>query len=592
VIVFGDRHRRRSPAEQIQLVRQGLQATALQPAGIARHAALVAALLSAGELAQGLADAAFERDRCDRLDATAAAAMRIAVGLGRAMWRSHRASYAGSDADARDLATAAADLTALARAALPEAITVRAAEGFQHYAVYPETYALAAAAVFTGDQAPLIVGIRTIGATLAAAVASAVAAPAVPLTVRPVGPPFERRLALGGEVARALAAARGRPVAVVDEGPGLSGSSFGGVLDALDAAGVPEADVRIFPSHDGDLGGAASPRARARWRRVVRAQVSFERAFLDGRPPDAPRLAAWVRDLTGRVDEPPEDLGAGGWRRHHWSDPSRWPPVIAMRERRKFLLRAGGQPFLARFNGLGEAGAAAAARAQVLGEAGFSPPVVGWRHGFLLTRWVEGARPLWPAAAAPSRGDLVVRLAAYLAFRADRFAADPSRGAAPAALLEMAALNAAEGGCRQAARRLERFASWLPALARAARPIAVDARLYAWEWLLLPDGRLWKTDAVDHCDAHDPIGCQDLAWDVAGAAIELDLDAGERTTLARALATRGHLVDAEPLAFYTAAYLAFQLALHATGAGMAADGAEAARLSAAADRYRRLLDAT
>jgi hypothetical protein len=291
-----------------------------------------------------------------------------------------------------------------------------------------------------------------------------------------------------------------------------------------------------------------------------------------------------VHDLTGRLDEPPEDVGAGGWRHHHWSDPHAWPPVIAMRERRKFLLRAGGRRFLARFAGLGEAGRDAAARAQLLGEAGFSPPVLGVRHGFLLTRWVDGAHPLWPARGALPRAGLIARVSAYLAFRGGRFATDASRGAAPAALLEMATLNAVEGGCPEAARRMERFAAWLPALARAARPIEVDARLHAWEWLLLPDGRLWKTDAADHCDGHDPIGCQDLAWDVAGAAIELELDAGEQAALARGLG-----IDPEPLAFYTAAYLAFQLGLHATGAAAAGDPGESARLSAATSRYRKLL---
>ncbi|HVT06767.1 MAG TPA: hypothetical protein VHO67_04900 [Polyangia bacterium] len=585
--MFGDRQRRRSPAEQIQILRAALDAIAACAPGIERHAALVSVLLSAGELVQGLADAAFDTQGCDRQDPASGAAMRVTVALGRAVWRSHGIGYAATPADLGDVAASLNEVERLAGAALEQAVTVRSAEGFQHYAVYPEAYALAAAAAFPGRAAPLVVGIRTIGATLAAAVAGAASDPGLPLTVRPIGHPFERRLSLGDDVAQVLAAARGRPVAVVDEGPGLSGSSFGAVLDALEAAGVPESDARIFPSHGGGLGAAATPRNEARWQRVRRLYVPFEEAFLNASP-EGPGLAAWLRDLTGPLDEPPEDVGAGGWRRLHWPEP-RWPPAIAMRERRKYLLRAGGQRFLARFAGLGEAGQAAAARAQALGEAGLSPPVLGIRHGFLLTRWVEGARPLWPARGGLPGAELIARVGAYLAFRADSFATDVGRGAAPDALLEMTVLNAAEGGCPDAARAIERFADWTPALARAARPIAVDARLHAWEWLLLPDGRLWKTDAADHCDAHDPIGCQDLAWDVAGAAIELELDAGERAALARALAARGHPVDPQPLQFYTAAYLAFQLALHATGAAAAGEPGEAARLATATDRYRRLL---
>ena len=60
------------------------------------------------------------------------------------------------------------------------------------------------------------------------------------VTVRPVGPPFERRLALGPRLARALTRHQGRGAAVVDEGPGLSGSSFAAVLDLLESSGWPE----------------------------------------------------------------------------------------------------------------------------------------------------------------------------------------------------------------------------------------------------------------------------------------------------------------------------------------------------------------
>jgi hypothetical protein len=582
VIVFGDRVRVRSAAAQMERMRAALARAATRPAGPECHAAVVALLLAAGELAQGVADAAFARDGCDGLDPAGAAAMQAAVTIARAVWWSHWSGYR----TAPPLEALATALDALDRLPLPASLTLRAAEGFQHYAVYPEAYALAAVEAFGDDAPPLVVGVRTIGATLAAAVSGALGG-GPPLTVRPIGPPFQRRLALGPDAAGALAAARGRKVAVVDEGPGLSGSSFGAVLDALDAAGVPEGDARVFPSHEGDVGGAAMPRTRARWRRVSRAHVGFEAAFLD---PRRPGLALWVRDLIGPLEAPPRDVGAGRWRAQLWPEPRGWPPVIATRERRKFLLRARGEEILARFAGLGEPGEAAAARADRLAAAGFSPALLGHRHGFAIGRWAAGARPLPAAAGAVPRARLVDRVAAYLAFRAEQFPADPTRGAPPAGLLQVARANLAEAGAAAALRRLDRFDPWVEALERAARPIEVDARLHAWEWLVLPDGRLWKTDAVDHCDGHDPIGCQDLAWDVAGAIVELDLDAGEAAALRRALAARGHAIEPEPLAFYQAMYLSFQLGLHAAGAANAADGAERARLAAAAGRYRRGLE--
>jgi hypothetical protein len=519
------------------------------------------------------------------MDTGPAAAMRLAVGLARVMWRSHAGRYTLPVS----LSSCRAGLEVLARHPLPDTISVRPAEGFHHYGVYPEAYAAAAASAFAARPLPVVIGVRTIGATLAAAVAGALPAPGgPPLTVRPVGPPSERRLAVGEDVTGWLASARGRAVAVVDEGPGLSGSSFAAVLDALAGAGVDERDVCAFPSHDGDVGGAASAGTRARWARLRRVHLPFEAVFL--RQGDD-RLEDWTRDLIGPHDAAPEDLSGGLWRRLMFRDPLDWPPVIAMRERRKFLLRARGLRHLARFVGLGGAGAAASARAGELGEAGFSPPPVGLRHGFLVTRWLGAARPLLSCRAWFPRGALLEHVAEYLAFRGGRFPADRARGAAPEALLEMAVVNACEGVGPAAARRLERFTPWLRDLARAARPVEVDARMHAWEWLVTDDGRLLKTDAVDHCDGHDPVGCQDLAWDVAGAIVELRLDPGETTTLRRALAERGYPIEPEPLSFYMSAYLAFQLGLYASGAQAAGDDEERERLGAAASRYRRWLEA-
>ena len=584
-MVFGDRARVRSPAALIESLRRDLERLDRTAPGVEHHTRAVSLLLGAGELAQGIADAGFARDGRDRLDMGPAAAMRLAVGLARVMWRSHAGRYTSPGS----LSSCRAALEELARQPLPDTVTVRAGEGFHHYGVYPETYAAAAAAAFAARPLPVVIGVRTIGATLAAAVAGALPARGgPPLTVRPVGPPSERRLAVGDDVTGWLAAARGRVVAVVDEGPGVSGSSFAAVLDALSEAGVDERDVWAFPSHDGDVGGGASPETRARWARVRRVHLPFETVFL--RPGDD-RLEDWTRDLIGTHDAPAEDLTGGLWRRLLFRDAQDWPPVIAARERRKFLLRARGGRFLARFVGLGGVGAAASARAGELGEAGFSPPPLGLRHGFLITAWLGAARALSSCRAWFPRGALVEHLAEYLAFRGGRFPADRSRGAAPEALLEMAVVNACEGLGPAAARRLERFTPWLRDLARAARPVEVDARLHAWEWLVTDDGRLLKTDAVDHCDGHDPVGCQDLAWDVAGAIVELRLDPGETTALRRALAERGYPIEPEPLSFYMSAYLAFQLGLCASGAESAGDEAERDRLREAAGRYRRWLGA-
>jgi hypothetical protein len=139
---------------------------------------------------------------------------------------------------------------------------------------------------------------------------------------------------------------------------------------------------------------------------------------------------------------------------------------------------------------------------------------------------------------------------------------------------------------------LDSFADWVDELARVARPVEVDGRMHAWEWLV-SDGGLLKTDAVDHCEGHDLVGPQDIAWDVAGAAIELDLAANETDAVRRAVESAGASVSREALAFHRACYLAFQLGYYRLAAAAhAADPGERTRLEAAAARYGQLLHRT
>src|SRR3954453_21950736 len=56
------------------------------------------------------------------------------------------------------------------------------------------------------------------------------------------------------------------------------------------------------------------------------------------------------------------------------------------------------------------------------------------------------------------------------------------------------------------------------------RHVLTDNRMHAWEWLVTPEGRILKADALDHHRGNDLVGPQDVAWDLAGAAVELELD--------------------------------------------------------------------
>lgn len=123
--------------------------------------------------------------------------------------------------------------------------------------------------------------------------------------------------------------------------------------------------------------------------------------------------------------------------------------------------------------------------------------------------------------------------------------------------------------------------------------IATDNRLHAWEWLEATDGRLLKTDAVDHCAAHDLIGYQDIAWDIAGAIAELDLSPGEQDRLVRQVESdSGVVVDDRLLALLLPCYLAFQLGSWSMAAdSLAGQPDDEARAAHQAASYRTRLAA-
>jgi hypothetical protein len=157
-------------------------------------------------------------------------------------------------------------------------------------------------------------------------------------------------------------------------------------------------------------------------------------------------------------------------------------------------------------------------------------------------------------------------------------------------LLEMARINAAEAlGAETGAaidERLARLSRSVP----AGPPVAVDGRLHAWEWVVTPEGGLLKTDAVDHAYGHDLVGCQDIAWDIAGARVELDLSDDETAWLARAVERLdGGETPPARLALHGALYAAFQLGLWTVGQDR--DPENARRIAAHTERYRRALRA-
>jgi hypothetical protein len=585
MLVFGDRTASEDPAVKLARLADDLRMLAALPPGIERHGRLVSLFIEASEAAQGIADAEFASVGCDAGSALQDAAMAVLMALARAVIRSWEGRFVGS------LQLPMGDIRRLLGLNLLSSVMVRRGEGYAFYALYPEAYAAAAQALDKARRTKVI-GVRSIGAGLSAVVAAATGAEA-PLTLRPTGHPFRREVVLSSELASCLLRDREAQFAVVDEGPGLSGSSLGAVADFLEERGLPAEQIHFFPSHSGDLGPQASPAHRRRWAHAKRHVVDFDSLVLRARDP-AHRLEHWVKELIGEPVAPLEDISGGVWRQHRFAHKGDWPPAHIQQERRKFLLRTVSGTWLLKFAGVGRHGERAFDRAKLLSAAGLTPQVAGHRHGFLVERWIEEARPFTLAGFA--RTALLQHVGHYLAFRSVHFPAPPDSGASLSQLLETARYNTRTALGEEGAKRIAPWAPRIGGLERGLWRIETDNRLHVWEWLIRPNGHLLKTDALDHHAAHDLVGCQDLAWDVAGAVVELDLSPSEQDELCAVIhGWGGGEPDPELIAFLTPCYLAFQLGYYTLAAeALAGSPDEVDRLRTAAGRYadrlRQVLD--
>ncbi len=216
----------------------------------------------------------------------------------------------------------AADWDLVARTVQNRTFSVSQPEGFAFYGLHPRAYAasaqnwLAAASTSPGPPGHVVVlGLRTIGGVLGAVVAAVIARVGIKTqfyTLRPRGSPENRYYTIAPELAAALLS--GQPeYLLVDEGPGLSGSSFGGLTAWLQAHGVAPVRWCLFPSWN-------PPPECLRRTQVARSWSSW-RKF------PAPMPAPPQRNMR--------DLSAGRWR-ERVARPRRapgWP----QHERAKYL---------------------------------------------------------------------------------------------------------------------------------------------------------------------------------------------------------------------------------------------------------------
>lgn len=446
-------------------------------------------------------------------------------------------------------------LTFAARAAvdLPDRVSVSPPEGFAYYGLQPLSFARLAEGLPLASASVAVIGIRSIGTTLSAVVAAALRGRGVQAertTVRPTGHPYDRSVRLEPGQIDWLTAyrARGARFVVVDEGPGLSGSSFLAVGDGLVRAGIAPRCITFLCSRAPNPAELVAPDAERRWSAFATPAIVAPTTL----PPDAGRR-----------------LSAGLWREHLYPEEALWPASWTMLERIKHLSGDGRRLF--KFEGLGRWGAAARQRAQQVFEAGFGPPAADAGDGFVMAPFLE-ARPL---ARADLSRSVLERLADYCAFRAAAF---PAADADPADLVEMTRFNATQ----MIGQPIE-----LPL--RVERPVIADARLMPHEWLQPSEGPILKVDAAAHGDDHFLPGPTDIAWDLAGAAVEWRLDRAARgALLERYQRASGDRAEGR-LGAFVVAYLVFRAALMEMAASSMSGTGEAGRLLGDARRYRRML---
>ncbi|TPM96917.1 hypothetical protein FJ977_18525 [Mesorhizobium sp. B2-1-3A] len=572
MIVFGDHKQKCRAGRLAEAASTAATNIGGMPPGLERHSALVRLFVHVSELVQGLADAEFEVAGVDRNSPSQQCGAQILVALASEVARSWRSGFASAGPIDCDVSEMLAKLDRQAE------ITAGAAEGYAHYALYPETYLAAAQQSALGANT-CVIGIRSIGLGLAAMVAAALGAPP-PVSVRPVGHPFARRISAAPDLIGRWLLGPAANYAVVDEGPGLSGSSFHAVVSWLLHQGVDLERIHLFPSHRNGPGGKATEDILATWSRCRIHCVDFEHTFDGG---TAAKLADWVGKLLAAPDVQLHEISGGAWRHHLSLPPRQWPPIFAGFERRKFLASAGAGRWLVKFAGLGESGVQKLRTGRLLHESGFGPPVAGLCHGFLVECWVEANRL---HGADVSRERFIAWLGRYLGWRGVHLRTSAT-GAAPDALASMAVQNCGEAlGVTKAAE----LRHWFDArpLRQSLRRVQIDGRLHPWEFLYCPDGRLLKTDALDHCRSHDLIGSQGIEWDIAGAVVEYDLSDAELLHLTVcAEAAMNRAVDRELLSYMLPCYLAFQLGLW-TMADQAETG-ESDRLRPLIERYQSRL---
>jgi hypothetical protein len=559
VLVFDDRRRVQNGSRALEIclkrvnaIRRGIQ--------VARDD-LLAVFIQLGTLEAAVADALCPA-REERISLLCA--FRQAMD---ALGRAFLATCNG--ATTHHLATAADHLGKLPAGAMPSAVNLSTPEGFAFYALYPEAYAEAAAewGAATRPARVVCLGLRSIGTTLASVARAGLeerGVTAATWTLRPRGHPFDRTVAFDRGLVSGWSPERATFL-LVDEGPGLSGSSLAGAAAALSNLGVPDNRIVLLAAWNPDPAHFRSESARRQWARHVVLTAGFD------------RMRGALRG-DGILPADAVNVSGGLWRQH-FSVAAPWPTAHPQHERMKFVI--GGRA-IARFAGLGDHGQRIRDRATRVAAAGWTAPPGALQRGLLQQPRVAGR----VMSAADVDASLLSHAADYIAWLRKEESGTEAASIGP--LTRMLRVNAGEGLGSSVLPEVDALVANAEAFTEPAT--AIDGRFQVHEWVRTRSGFI-KVDALDHHVDHFLPGCTDAAWDVAGLFVEAAVPPAERAALLHRYARAcGDTTIAARLPFYLAAYAAFRLG-YTTLAAESLAGDEGRRFEAERQRYADALRA-
>lgn len=465
-------------------------------------------------------------------------------------------------------------------------LTAKTPEGFAFYALYPEQYCTSTArwAEQRKERSAIVVGLRSIGTTLSAVIKATLRIKGWDCTrvaVRASGHPFERTVELPAlpTVHWAL---------VVDEGPGMSGSSMAGVAQALQAKGFAANRIVFFPAHENGPGDAASENVRSWWERIQSVttpllntrwnEATLQEQLIEASAELLP--AVEDRDVRAAVLE---DCSGGLWRRFAFGDEAHWPAVAAQFERMKFLARAESGAVLWKFLGL--APNRADSELTTMGKRAKytnSPAPLRTCNGFVAMPWIEGERLMSDGA-----DEMLQTLARYIADSVQEPLAQNKALESTRRIGDMTSFNLREAFGAGWPRSLNRFVERFRPTSHV--PCYGDGHMAPHEWVRTDEAKVFKTDAVGHDCDHTLVGQQAVHWDVAGVIVEWGLNEPQVDQFVRDCDHVGVSISEEELLFYQLAYGAFRLGFCTMNQGLTNNASEKNRLRAAANRYGMLL---